>query len=70
MGWVSSYRRHLGFFSLEMLGFLLIGDDFFWDRRHLGSHRDAWVDKLRRRFGGESESDLFGSIFFVWVLFF
>ena len=86
------------------LGFLLIDDGFFWDRRRLGwrrlaffssatvsfgigdawvgdgwlsshrrclgSHHDAWVGKLRRRFGGESESDLFGSIFLFWYFFF
>ena len=43
MGWVSSYRRHLGFFSSVTLGFLLINNSFFWDRRRLGSHRDAWL---------------------------
>ena len=76
MGWVSSYWRRLGFFSSATVSFG-IGDAWLsshWRRFLFIS--DTWVPivTLGSVSSGdglvESESDLFGSIFFVWVLFF
>ena len=84
MSEIGTIANGLGFFLLATLGFLLIGDGFFWDQRRLAIFSLVTVSFHQRHLGShrtlgsvssgdglvESESDLFGSIFLLWYFFF